>query len=54
HMAEQMDSLRQLIGQSAESQTALNSKIGALAATMEELSARAAQTDMPAESLDRI
>ena len=54
HMAEQMDSLRQLIGQSAESQTALNSKIGALAATMEELSARAAQTDTPAESLDRI
>ena len=54
HMAEQMDSLHQLIGQSAESQTALNSKIGALAATMEELSARAAQTDTPAESLDRI
>ncbi|MEH6673607.1 MULTISPECIES: biopolymer transporter ExbB [unclassified Sulfitobacter] len=54
HMAEQMDSLRQLIGQSTESQTVLNREIGALATTMEELSARAAQTDTAAESLDRI
>ena len=54
HMAEQMDSLRQLIGQSTESQTVLNREIGALATTMEELSARAAETDTAAESLDRI
>ena len=54
HITEQMDSFRQLIGDSTESQTALNTRLGTLATAIEALTERSAQGDASNDSLDRI
>ncbi len=54
HMAEQMDTLRQLIGQSAESQTALNERLGTLAFAVEGMMKRPDEGDASNDALDRI
>ncbi len=54
HITEQMDSFRQLIGDSTESQTALNTRLGTLATAIEALTERSAQADASNDSLDRI
>ena len=54
HITEQMDSFRQLIGDSTESQTALNTRLGTLATAIEALTERSAQGDASNDSLDQI
>jgi hypothetical protein len=54
HITEQMDTFRELIGQSTESQTALNARLGTLATAVEALTERSAQGDISNDSLDRI
>ncbi|MCX8227418.1 MAG: biopolymer transporter ExbB [Sulfitobacter sp.] len=54
HITEQMDTFRQLMGQSTESQTALYTRLGTLATAVELLTARSGQGEASNLSLDRI
>jgi len=54
HMAEQMDTLTRLIAQSAESQTALNTRLATLATAVEAMTEKSAQGDASSDGLDRI
>ena len=54
HITEQMDTFRQLMGQSTESQTALYTRLGTLATAVEVLTARSGQGEASNLSLDRI
>ncbi len=54
HITEQMDTFRQLMGQSTESQTALYARLGTLATAVEALTARSGQGEASNLSLDRI
>lgn len=54
HMAEQMDTLTRLIGQSADSQTALNDRLSTLAVAVEGMAAQNAQASGSNDHLDRI
>ena len=54
HMAEQMDVLTRLMGQTTESQSALNTRLGTLASTVEEMSAPNERDSLTIKSLERI
>lgn len=54
HMTEQMETLRQLIGQSTDSQTALNTRLGTLAVAVEAMLARNAKGEPSNNVLERI
>jgi hypothetical protein len=54
HITEQMDTFRELIGQSTESQMALNTRLGMLATAVGALTERNTQGDITNDSLDRI
>ncbi|HDZ81971.1 MAG TPA: biopolymer transporter ExbB [Roseobacter sp.] len=54
HMAEQMDVLTRLMGQTTESQSALNTRLGTLASTVEEMSEPNERDSLTIKSLERI
>jgi hypothetical protein len=54
HMTDQMETLRQLISQSAESQTGLNDRLGTLAVAVEAMITRNAEAEASNDALDRI
>jgi hypothetical protein len=54
HMAEQMESLRQMFASSDESRAAVDQKLGALVDSIEDMNRRAEQAESTAAALDRV
>lgn len=54
HMTEQMETMRQIVGQSADSQTALNERLGTMALAIETMMKRRDDGTIANDALDRI